>query len=529
MRSFHTPNRSALHVANAAVATSHPVASLAAIEMLRNGGNAVDGAVCAAAVLAVVEPVMTGLGGDGFAIVSRPGMPLVGLNASGRAPRDISTDWLLDRNITRIDPLSAHAVTVPGVVRGWERLLDSFGTRGLDEVLQPAIDCAEKGFVVQPRVGSDWALFVDKLKNQSCGGCHYLVDGTAPGIGSIQHQPALGHTLRKIAQQGAKAIYEDEIAEEIVALIRAKGGLMSCDDMAAMAVTEVTPVISSYRNLRIAELPPNGTGIVAQIILNLLEPFDLQGLDPNGADRLHLEIEAARIAYAIRDAEIADINHMEVSVESLIDKAIASGLSAHIRRDARNETLPRPDRRTQSDTTYLCCVDRDGLAVSLINSLFMGFGSGMVTEKSGITLQNRGAGFCVNPDHPNTIDGGKRPLHTIIPAVALEGERLSHCFGVMGGMYQPAGHAHIVTNMVDFGMDPQEALESPRAFWDANGVITLEDTLSSSVFEGLAAKGHRVGRTTIPHGGGQIIKIDHRTGTIIAGSDPRKDGCALGY
>lgn len=529
MRSFHTPNRSALHVANAAVATSHPLASLAAIEMLRRGGNAVDAAICAAAVLCVVEPAMTGIGGDGFAIVARPGQPLFGLNASGRAPHDISTAWLLDQGITRIDPLSAHAVTVPGVVRGWERLLDSFGTRGFDEVLQPAIDCAENGFVVQPRVGSDWALFEGKLKGQSDGGRHYLSQGAAPRIGSVQHQRALGQTLRRIAREGSRAIYEGEIAEEIVALIRAKGGLMTLDDMAAMAVSEVAPVVAPYRDLGIAELPPNGSGVIAQIILNLLEPFDLQSLDPNGAERLHLEIEAARIAYAIRDAEIADIGHMQVSVDRLIDKAIAGGLSAQIRRDARNEAIPAPDLRTQSDTIYLSCVDRDGMAVSLINSLYMGFGSGLVTEKSGITLQNRGACFSVNLGHPNTIEGGKRPMHTIIPALALEGDRVSHCFGVMGGMYQPAGHAHVVTNMVDFGMDPQEALESPRAFWDANGTIVLEDTLSSNVFEGLARKGHRVGRTAVPLGGGQIIRIDHASGTLIAGSDPRKDGCAMGY
>lgn len=497
--------------------------------MLRSGGNAVDAAVAAAAVLAVVEPVMTGLGGDGFAIVARPGKPLVGVNASGRAPAGLSTAWALDHGMAQIDPLSAHAVTVPGVVRGWEHLLTTYGTKGFDEVLRPAIDCAETGFVVQPRVGSDWALFAEKLRTQSRGGRHYLVDGAAPRVGSVHRLPALGRTLRAIARDGAQAFYEGAIADDIVALVRAHGGLMTAEDMAAMAVTEVDPVIAPYRNLDLAELPPNGTGIVAQILLNLLEPFDMPALDPQGAERIHLAIEAARIAYAIRDAEIADPDHMRVPVSALIDKATARGLSVDIRRDRRNDTVPRPDLRVQSDTTYLCCVDRDGMAVSLINSLFMGFGSGLVTETSGIALQNRGAGFCVNPGHPNTVEGGKRPLHTIIPAVALDGERLSHCLGVMGGMYQPAGHAHVVSNMVDYGMDPQEALECPRAFWDANGVVTLEETLPESVLQDLAAKGHRVGRAAIPHGGGQIIRIDHRTGTLIAGSDPRKDGCALGY
>lgn len=269
-------------------------------------------------------------------------------------------------------------------------------------------------------------------------------------------------------------------------------------------------------------------GIVAQIILNLLEPFDLASIEPNGAERFHLEIEAARLAYAVWDAYISDLATMTLPVDALIDKALTEGVSKSIRMDQRMVDVPLQDPRLQSDTTYLIRVDKSGLAISLINSLYMGFGSGMVTEKSGIILQNRGAGFRVEPGHPNTIEGGKRPLHTIIPAMALENGKLAISFGVMGGLYQPLGQAHVITNMVDFGMDPQEALESPWVFWDSDGKVTVEETVGSKVISELKQKGHQVAPVDLPLGGGQVIQVDPDHGTLIAGSDPRKDGCALG-
>lgn len=529
MRDFHEPKRSPIYAANAALATSHPLATEAGIAILRRGGNAVDAGVTAAAVLAVVEPAMTSIGGDGFAIVAKPGEPLYGLNSSGRAANALSTEMLMAQGMNAMDLDSPHSVTVPGVIKCWESLLESHGTIGLEEALQPAIAAAEDGVPIAPRVSSDWHNEVEKLIRQNPTGCQYLVNGRAPKMGTIHKLPALAATLKIIAKKGAKGFYEGEVAADIVSELKSRGGVMSEEDMAAMSADVVTPIMSTYRDIGLAELPPNGTGITAQIILNLLERFDLSCLDPHGAERFHLEMEASRIGYAIRDAQIADATTMQVSVEALIDKAFAAGLSATIDPTKRNETLPAADPRKQSDTIYLSCVDKDGMALSLINSIFKGFGSGIVTQKTGITLQNRGGGFVVQPGHPNTIEGGKRPLHTIIPAMAMENGKPSRCFGVMGGQYQPTGHTHVMTNMFDFGMDPQEALDSPRIFWNDDGVLELEPTLGKDVFDGLKAKGHPVGWTSSPHGGGQIIELNHESGVLIAGSDPRKDGCAMGY
>lgn len=529
MRDFHDPKRSAIYAANAALATSHPLATEAGMAVLRRGGNAVDAGVTAAALLAVVEPAMTAIGGDGFAIISQPGKPLYGLNSSGRAAGALSTDMLVGKGWTEMDVDSPHSVTVPGVVKCWESLLTSHGTISMEEALQPAINAAENGFVVAPRIWSDWNDEVEKLTRQGPDSKHYLVGGGAPKLGTIHKLPALAATLKIIARKGAKGFYEGEVAADIVAELKNRGGLMTEEDLASMSADEIVPVLSPYRDIDLAELPPNGTGITAQIILSLLERFDLKNLDPRGAERYHLEMEASRIGYAIRDAHIGDPTAMGVSVEALIDKAFAKGLSATIDPAKRNETLPSTDPNFQSDTIYLSCVDKDGMAVSLINSIFKGFGSGIVTEKTGIILQNRGAGFRVEPGHPNTIEGGKRPLHTIIPAMAMKNGKASRCFGVMGGQYQPTGHTHVITNMIDFGMDPQESLDSPRVFWNQEGVIEIEPTLGQDVFDGLKAKGHRVAWTSSPHGGGQIIEIDHENGVLIAGSDPRKDGCAMGY
>ncbi|MEP6443626.1 MAG: gamma-glutamyltransferase [Hyphomicrobiales bacterium] len=529
MRDFHDPKRSPIYAANAALSTSHPLATEAGLAVLRRGGNAVDAGVTAAMVLAVVEPAMTAIGGDGFAIVAKPGKPLYGLNSSGRAASALSTEMLASQGWSEMDTLSPHSVTVPGVIKCWESLLASHGTIGMEEALQPSINAAENGFVVAPRVWYDWNVAQDKLVSQGGGSHNYLVNGKAPSLGSIHKLPALAATLKTIAKQGSKGFYEGAVAADIVAELKARGGVMSEEDLANHEVIIENPVFSNYRDIQLAELPPNGTGITAQIILNLLERFDLDALDPHGPERFHLEMEAARIGYAIRDTHIGDPSTMNVTVEALIDKAFAKGLSATIDPTKRNEKLPDPNPNAGSDTIYLSCVDRDGMAISLINSVFKDFGSGIITDKTGITLQNRGGGFRVEAGHPNTIEGGKRPLHTIIPAMSMKDGKVQHCFGVMGGQYQPAGHAHVITNMLDFGMDPQEALESPRVFWDEDGTMMLEPTLEPFVLEGMKAKGHPVGWTSSPHGGGQIIQIDHENGVLIAGSDPRKDGCSMGF
>ena len=529
MRDLQFPGRSPVLAMNGLAATSHPLATSAAVDCLRRGGNAVDAAVTAAGVLAVVEPAMTGLGGDCFAIVATPDGRLHGLNGSGRAAKAASTDWFVGRGIHAIDVNSAHAVTVPGAVAGFDRLLQRFGTRDFAEVLAPAIHYAEAGHPIAPRVAYDWIGEAARLARDPGAAAHYLKDGAAPQIGDVMRYPALARSLRLIAEQGAAGFYTGELAEDMVATLQARGSLMTLDDFAANEATDFAPVSASYRGLDIWELPPNGQGIAALIITNILKQFDLGSLDPNGPERLHLEMEASRLAYACRDAFISDPATMRASVDHLISDAYAQKLAARIDPNRRlDDVTPHPV--PNSDTVYLTIVDRDRLAVSLIFSIYSTFASGIVTEKTGILFQNRGACFVVDPGHPNTIEGGKRPMHTIIPAFATIAGRPFMPFGVMGGAYQAAGHAHVITNMVDFGMDVQEAIDAPRLFWaDDRATLRAERSIPEATLSGLAARGHTVERSPGPIGGSQAIQIDEARGVLVGGSDPRKDGCALGF
>ena len=510
-------------------ATSHPLATAAALDVLTRGGNAVDAAVAASAVLAVVEPHMTGIGGDCFAIVATPDGRLHGVNGSGRAAAGADPAWFLERGITSIEMDSIHAVTVPGAVAAWAHLLKAFGRWDFGGTFEAAIRHAENGFPVTPRVAHDWRGDADKLRRDPGAAAHYLKDGAAPAAGERWRLPALARTLRAIAERGPKAFYEGEVAADIVATVRARGGHLDLDDLARAEATAVTPVTTIYRDMEIAEIPPNGQGIAALVALNILKRFDLAGLDPNGAERFHLEFEAARLAYAVRDAFVADPAHMKVPVEALIADGYGAALADRISRESRLSDI-RPEKVPDSDTVYLTVVDRDQMAVSFINSVYDHFGVGIATEKTGVVLQNRGACFVVDPAHPNCIGPGKRPMHTIIPGFALKKGRPVMPFGVMGGAYQAAGHAHFVTSVVDFGMDVQEALDSPRLFWGKDrDTVSAELGVPEATLQGLVDRGHKVERSDQPIGGGQAIFIDRERGVLIGGSDPRKDGCALGY
>lgn len=530
MRDLHLPGRSPVLATEAMAATSHPLATATAIDCLRGGGNAVDAAIAAAGVLGVVEPAMTGLGGDCFAIIATPDGRLHGVNGSGRAAAAMSTDWCLERDIRHIAPETPHAVTTPGAVAGFELMLQRFGSRDFAELLAPAIRYAEVGSPVAPRVAHDWAREATRLAADPVAARLYLrPDGSAPAAGDVVRYPALAETLRRIARRGARGFYEGVTAEDIVATLAARGGLLTVDDLAATRTDLVDPVTADYRGHGVAELPPNGQGIAALIMLNILKRFDLARLDPNGPERLHLEMEAARLAYACRDAFVADPAAMTVPVETLIGDAYADALAARIdpqRRLTDVTPLPVP----ASDTVYLTVVDRDRLAVSLIYSIYTAFGSTIATERSGVLLQSRGACFVVQPGHPNSIGPSKRPMHTIIPAMQLEGGLPVMPFGVMGGAYQAAGHAHVLTNMLDYGMDVQEAIDAPRLFWGADrATLTAERGLPEATLAGLAARGHAVLRADEPIGGGQAIRIDRSRGVLVGGSDPRKDGAAMGY
>lgn len=528
MRNFQLPGRSPVYARNAAVATSHPLASVTALEILKSGGNAVDAAIAAGAVLCVVEPHMTGIGGDCFAIVTEPDGQVFGYNGSGRSARAAKVDWFLEQGLTEISADSIHAVTVPGALKAWEKLLENHGRNGLDRALAKAIDYAEQGYVVAPRVAYDWQALVGDLAKDPGASLHYLVKGEAPKAGQIHKAPALARIFKAIAEWGSDAFYKGEIAADIAALVQGYGGLLDEDDLALVSCDRVDPVFSSYRGVEIGELPPNGQGVAALVMLKLLEAFDLKSLNPHGALRHHLEIEAARIAYGLRDAHIADPDHMPFEADALLADPFIKKLAEDVSPERRNPDLPSLVP-SQSDTVYLTVIDEEGRAVSFINSLFRGFGARICTQKSGVMLQNRGSGFVIEPGHPNCIDGGKRPLHTIIPAIARKDGKAWLSFGVMGGAYQAFGHAHVLVNLIDYNMDVQQALDCERLFWAEDGTILAEDGLSQSSFEELVSLGHQVRRSLLPIGGGQIVAVDPDSGVLSAGSDGRKDGIALGY
>ncbi len=526
MRNFHLPRRSAVYAMNGMAATSHPLATDAAITMLKAGGNAVDAAVSAALVQCVVEPQMVGIGGDCFALVSEPDGRIYGLNASGRAPAAADADRLRDAGMTGIDQDTVHAVTVPGAVRGFEALVQRFGRKGLDAAFGRSIDLAAGGFPVAPRVAWDWARTED-LGRHPGAARHLLIGGRPPTVGQIVAFPELAECLKAIADGGSQRFYEGAIAADIVATLADAGGVMSEDDMAAATADWVEPISRAYRGLEIVELPPNGQGAIALLMLAILERFDLAGTDPLGADRFHLHMEAARAAYAVRDACIADPDTMQIEPASLFSDDLAGRIAARIDPGRRNPELGTV-LPGGSDTVYLSVADSEGRIVSLIASLFSNFGAKIVTEETGIVLHSRGAGFSLTDGHPNELGPRKRPLHTIIPALARKDGRTVCGFGVMGGQYQAVGHAHAVSNLVDFAMDPQQALDAPRMFLDANG-LTAEQTVPRETLSRLEKMGHSVASPDLPIGGGQIIWRDPESSCLVAGSDPRKDGCALGF
>jgi gamma-glutamyltranspeptidase/glutathione hydrolase len=525
-RDFQLPGRSQVIACEAMAASSHPLATLAAIDTLRAGGSAADAAVTAIATLCVVEPHMTGIGGDCYCLVSRPGQPVWGYNGSGRSGSAASAEALVEQGLRAIDGDSIHAVTVPGAVDAWEAILKAHGRVGLDRALAPAIRHADGGFPAAARVAFDWAKAVARISRDPGASRHYLFDGRAPNEGDVVKLPALAATLKAIGAQGARAFYEGPIAEEMAATVSKRGSFLTPEDFARHRGDVVTPITTNYRGVDLVEIPPNGQGLTALVLLNILERFDLAALDPLGAERFHLLLEAARLAYAVRNTHVADPEHMHTPVAALLDKTFAASLASKID-PARRVALPNAPK-PGGDTVYVTVVDRDRMAVSLINSLFSGFGVGIATERTGILLNNRGACFTLEPDHPNVFGPGKRPMHTIIPALAFRGGRCELSYGVMGAHYQPMGHATVLTNMVDHGMDVQTAIDAPRAFPEGEQT-GIERGIPAATVQGLRARGHDVVMRQLPYGGSQAIRIDWERGVLIGGSEPRKDGCALGY
>src|SRR3954464_3679847 len=528
MRNFHFAGRSTVHAQNAMVATSHPAAALVAVDVMRAGGTAVDAAVAAAGLLAVIEPQSTGIGGDCFALIQPRGEgKITAYNGSGRAAMAANAEWYLERKINSVPLTSAHAVSIPGAIDAWDTLLRDHGKLGLDTLLQPAIKAAEQGYIVAPRIAFDWKNGFEKLKNGTNTARYLLPHGKPAVAGDVIHQPELGKTLRAIAKNGRDAFYSGEIAADMVETLRGIGGLHTLAGFAPPSTAATAPIGTVYKGYDVWQCPPNGPGITMLVMLNILSHFDLTKYPPMSVERFHIEAEAARIAYLMREQDIGDPAYVDVDVKRILSKEFAEGYAKKIRMDRLLE-LPKVSPPINPSTVYITVIDKDRNVCSFINSIAHSFGSAVVSNKTGVLLQNRGAGFRVQPGHPNCIAPGKRPLHTIIPSLTTVGGRAHMSFGVMGGQYQPAGQSRVLTNMLDYGLDVQEAIDQPRGL-HYEGVYQLEDGVPRAIVEGLERIGHKTTSIVAPLGGAQAIWIDWDKGTLTGGSEPRKDGCALGY
>jgi len=530
-----TQARSMVLTRDGIVAAESPLAAQAGATILARGGNAVDAAVATNAVMGVVEPMMNGIGGDLFATVyeAKTGK-LYGLNASGWAPAKLSIEFLKAKGISgQMPDRGIQAVTVPGAVDGWSQLLSRFGTKKFPEVLEPAIQYARQGFPVPELDAAYWSEAEKLLKTESNAAATFLIDGRVPRLGEVFRNPDVAHSLELIAAQGRDGFYKGDIAQRILATSSRLGGSMSADDLAEFSSEWVEPISTTYRGWTVYEIPPNGQGIAALMMLNMMERFPLAKYGQNSTDALHVMIEAKKLAYADMYRYVADPKFNRVPVEGMLSKDYAARRAKLIDMTKANCNVSpgEPEFPTKGDTTYLTVVDRDGNMVSLIQSNFLEFGSGLVADGTGFALQNRGALFSLDPASPNALAGHKRPLHTIIPGFMSRGdERIA--FGIMGGFNQAQAHAQFVANVVDFGMNIQAALEAARfsKHTFAGCDVEMEDRIEPGVRKALAERGHEItvnGCFSSDMGGGQAVRRDFSTGVNFGASDPRKDGAAI--
>jgi gamma-glutamyltranspeptidase/glutathione hydrolase len=528
MRDFHLPGRSAVFADQGMCATSHPLAAQTAVSILQQGGNAVDAAVAAAVLLGFCEPQMTGLGGDMFAMVKRGDSDdIIGLNASGRAPAGLDAAVLRASGLTKVPKGHIASITLPGAVDGFCQLHTDMGQLPLSAVLAPAIHYADAGVPVAPRVAADLATSTDRLQGTTRD--RFSNHGTAFAMGDRFAAPGQAEVLRRIAVNGRAGFYEGEVAQDMVASLQALGGSHTLDDFAATRCSYVTPISTRYRGVELIELPPNGQGATAMLLAHMMEGFDIAAMDPFGTERAHLEAEATKLAYDARNRFVADFD-ATTRLAHMLDRGTAKALAAKIDPARAMDTPAALSEDVHKETVYLTVVDKNRMVVSMIYSIFSDFGSAQASDRFGILFHDRGAGFNLTEGHPNEAAGGKRPMHTIIPAMLREADGSLMPFGVMGGQYQATGHMRFLSNVVDYGMRPQQAIDSPRCFSDADlGGLRVETGYAQSVRDDLAAMGHNVIHKDLPIGGAQAIRIDARTGVLEGGSDPRKDGIALGY
>ncbi len=537
------------------VATSQPLAAQAGLDILKAGGTAADAAIATAAMLNVVEPISTGIGGDCFALYwDARTKTITALNGSGRAAAAASIDALCKLGYTKMPGYTGHAVSIPGTVAGWSDLLERHGRMQLADVLKAAIWTAENGYPVSEIIATGWAQGVDKLLRapdwqsgdldngpEQPSGHELLVDGCAPRPGELMRIPTLGETLRGVAAAGKQYIYHGEFAKKLSAHVQRYGGWITPADMAAHTSTWDEPISANYRGVTLYECPPNGQGLAAIIAVNLAAGFELAAMSE--ADRVHTMLECMRLGFADAQQWVCDPRVAKIPLAGLISQDYAARQRKQIHPQWAAQKVRYGDPRVGSDTVYLSVADGEGNACSFINSLFAGTGTGLVVPGTGVSLQNRAALFVLDPEHPNALAPNKRPYQTIIPAMTMRDGELHAAYGVMGGYMQPQGHFQVLVNMVDFGMSPQQALDMPR--WqltgpgaglgsqEDGGLILMEEGWSYATLAELARRGHRLtpvdGFGRVGFGGGQIILRDPQTGILTGGSDPRKDGCAVGW
>jgi gamma-glutamyltranspeptidase / glutathione hydrolase len=526
MRDYHLPGRSSVFARNGMCATSHPLAAKVAIQILENGGNAVDAAIAGAVLLGICEPMMTGIGGDCFALLKPAGEDrVVALNGSGRAPAALSADAMRAAGHKVVPKYGVEAVTIPGAVDAFCKLSNDWGKIGLKASLAPAIYYAESGVPVAGRTAFDWLNGEAALSGEARR--HYLFNGKPPRAGQVFQAPQQAEALRRIAMEGRRGFYEGEVAEDMVNSLNALGGVHTLEDFANTASEYTAPISGNYKGVDLIEHPPNGQGATAILMANILSQFDLPSMDPFGSQRVHIEAEAAKLAYDARNRFLADAEYT-TRLDHLLANETAEKLAALI--DPK-QAMTNPSALSESvhkDTIYITVVDKDLMVVSLIYSIFHTFGSGVASDKFGVLFQGRGSGFNLEKGHANEAAGGKRPMHTIIPAMLQKEGRVFMPFGVMGGAYQPNGHVRFVSNLMDFDLHPQAAIDAPRSFWE-KGELRVERGYTDKIRAELAALGHNVVIPDKPIGGAQAILIDYENGVLEGASDPRKDGCALGY
>jgi gamma-glutamyltranspeptidase/glutathione hydrolase len=523
--SFAQPYRSQRSpvLARRAVATSHPLAAQVGLNVLEQGGNAIDAAIASAAALTVVEPTMNGVGGDLFAMVW-DGQGLHGLNASGAAPRA----WSLARfaGCKRMPELGWESVTVPGAVSGWVALHERFGSKPFAQLLGPAAAYARGGFPVMPKIADLWAQAAERFREFPEFCRVFLPEGRAPRAGEWVTLPDLGDTLSALAETRGAALYGGALGERLARAAQLAGAAMTLDDLAEHRAEWVEPIGVDFGDVRLLELPPNGQGLAALLALGILQHLPLTGMDPDSAPAVHLQIEAMKLALSDCHRHVADPRRMRISVEELLAPSRLAGLAEHV--DAGRSTPLGGYPDADHGTVYVTTADAEGRMVSLIQSNYLGFGSGIVVPRTGISLQNRGLGFSLDPGHPNVVQGGARPYHTIMPGFLLRAGSAAMSFGVMGGHMQPQGHVQLVLRTVLFGQNPQAACDAPRWYVGEDGRVALEPELSTSIGSKLSALGHQLLPDPAPtlFGGAQAIyRLDDG---YLAASDPRKDGQAVG-